>query len=315
MSRHLCRFGSFFPQTYKYPASTLPRFLARSPIHTSSKAFLQVIPTSNDMADERPTGLKANKGIELLTFGTPNGVKASIILEELKDAYGLEYTWQAINIMQNIQKEPWFTKLGPNGRIPVIVDHDKGGFAVQEGAAILSYLTRHYDPEHKFSFTDPLDISRAEQWIAWQHGGLGPMQGQANHFNRFAPEKIPYGIQRYTGETERLVGILDNHLKDKEYLVGDKFSIADIASIGWINGLCFAGVEIDNFPNVKKWWERIIARPAVDRGLSIPTKSSFGNLAYKQKVKEDPAFAKKDEEMKTLIQKAKDQYGYKYSSP
>lgn len=267
------------------------------------------------MADERPTGLKANKGIELLTFGTPNGVKASIILEELKDAYGLEYTWQAINIMQNIQKEPWFTKLGPNGRIPVIVDHDKGGFAVQEGAAILSYLTRHYDPEHKFSFTDPLDISRAEQWIAWQHGGLGPMQGQANHFNRFAPEKIPYGIQRYTGETERLVGILDNHLKDKEYLVGDKFSIADIASIGWINGLCFAGVEIDNFPNVKKWWERIIARPAVDRGLSIPTKSSFGNLAYKQKVKEDPAFAKKDEEMKTLIQKAKDQYGYKYSSP
>lgn len=85
------------------------------------------------MADERPTGLKANKGIELLTWGTPNGWKASIILEELKEAYGKDYTWQAINISQNIQKEEWFTKLGPNGRIPVIVDHDKGGFAVQEG--------------------------------------------------------------------------------------------------------------------------------------------------------------------------------------
>lgn len=130
MSRPAC----FLPRTYKYPASTLPRLLSKSLIHTSSKAPLQVIPKSNDMADERPTGLKATKGIELLTFGTPNGVKASIILEELKDAYGLEYTWQPINISQNIQKEPWFTKLGPNGRIPVIVDHDKGGFAVQEGA-------------------------------------------------------------------------------------------------------------------------------------------------------------------------------------
>lgn len=89
-----------------------------------------------------------------------------------------------------------FTKLGPNGRIPVIVDHDKGGFAVMEGLAILTYLTRTYDTDHKFSFTDPLDISRAEQWMAWQHGGLGPMQGQANHFNRFAPERIAYGMQR-----------------------------------------------------------------------------------------------------------------------
>ena len=132
---------------------------------------------------ERPTGLKATSGIELLTFPTPNGVKASILLEELKEAYGKEYTVQAIDIRTNVQKEPWFTKLGPNGRIPVIVDHDQGGFAVQEGLAILSYLTRHYDPDHKFSFTDPFDISRAEQWMAWQHGGLGPMQGQANHFN------------------------------------------------------------------------------------------------------------------------------------
>jgi len=267
------------------------------------------------MADERPTGLKATKGIELLTFGTPNGVKASILLEELKDAYGLEYTWQAINIMQNIQKEPWFTKLGPNGRIPVIVDHDNGGFAVQEGLAILAYLTRHYDPEHKFSFTDPLDISRAEQWMAWQHGGLGPMQGQANHFNRFAKERNLYAMQRYTGETERLVGVLDNHLKDKEYLVGNKFSIADIASFGWINGLAFTGVDMDFFQNVKKWWERINARPAVQRGISIPNKSPFGQETIQQRLKDDPEFAQQYKEYLALIQKAKDEYGYKYASP
>ncbi|KAJ4295057.1 hypothetical protein N0V90_007065 [Kalmusia sp. IMI 367209] len=264
---------------------------------------------------ERPTGLKATKGIELLTFGTPNGVKASIFLEELKEIYGTEYTYQAINIMQNIQKEPWFTKLGPNGRIPVIVDHDNGGFAVMEGLAILTYLARTHDKDHKFSFTDPLDISRAEQWMAWQHGGLGPMQGQANHFNRFAKEKIPYAMQRYTGETERLVGVLNTALESTDYLVGNKYSIADIASFGWVNGLRFAGVEIDDFPNVKAWWERILARPAVQKGLAVPSKSPFGNDTYLQRLKDDKEFAEKENTLKEQIQAAKDQYGYKYASP
>jgi len=284
-------------------------------LHISQKALQKApILAYGDMS-ERPTGLKATKGIELLTWGTPNGVKASIILEELKEAYGKDYTWQPINISENIQKEEWYTKLGPNGRIPVIVDHDKGGFAVQEGLAILSYLTRHYDPDHKFSFTDPFDISRAEQWMAWQHGGLGPMQGQANHFNRFAKEKIAYGIQRYTGETERLVGILDNHLKDKEYLVGNKYSIADIASFGWVNILRFSGVELDNFPNLLAWWERIVARPAVQKGLAIPQKGPFGNDSYLQRLKEDEEFAKSEKELKETIAAAKEKYGYKYTSP
>lgn len=123
-------------------------------------------------SSERPTGLIGKSGIELLTFGTPNGHKASILLEELKAAYGKEYVYQSINIMENIQKEAWFTKYSPNGRIPAIVDHDRNGFSVFEGAAILAYLTRHYDTEHKFSFTDPDDLSRCEQWVAWQHGGL-----------------------------------------------------------------------------------------------------------------------------------------------
>lgn len=107
---------------------------------------------------------------------TPNGYKASILLEELKEAYGKEFSWQSINIGKNTQKEPWFTALNPNGRIPVIVDHDRNGIAIFEGNAILSYLTRHYDPENKFSFAiDDDDYSIAECWIGWQHGGVGPM--------------------------------------------------------------------------------------------------------------------------------------------
>lgn len=131
--------------------------------------------------EPRPTGLIAKSGIELLTFGTPNGHKISIILEELKAAYGKDYVFQSINIMENIQKEPWFTAICPNGRIPAIVDHDRRNFAVFEGAAILAYLTRHYDPDHKFSFVDPDDVSRTEQWIAFQHGGVGPVRDKLNH--------------------------------------------------------------------------------------------------------------------------------------
>lgn len=179
----------------------------------------------SDMAS-RPSGLIAKEGLEVLTFGTPNGHKATIILEELKQAYGKDYTYQSISIMENIQKEPWFTKLGPNGRIPVLVDHDANDLAIMEGQAILSYLTRHYDPERKFSFDKDPELSLCEQWVAWQHGGLGPMQGQANHFYRLAKERIPYPTQRYVGETERLYGVLDKQLEGKEYLVGNKYSIA-----------------------------------------------------------------------------------------
>jgi hypothetical protein len=150
-------------------------FMFRSPLsrlHQTSKLFIQTISTRTMSSSERPTGLIGKSGIELLTFGTPNGHKASIVLEELKAAYGRNYVFQSINIMENIQKEPWFVKHSPNGRIPAIVDHDRNGFSVFEGAAILAYLTRHYDSEHQFSFTDPDDLSRSEQWVAWQHGGL-----------------------------------------------------------------------------------------------------------------------------------------------
>lgn len=263
----------------------------------------------------KPTGLIANSGIELLTWGTPNGHKASIILEELKEAYGKpDYVHQGINIGENIQKEPWFTKLGPNGRIPVIVDHDKGGLSVMEGAAILTYLTRHYDPKHIFSFTEDPDLSYCEQWVAWQHGGLGPMMGQANHFYRLAKERIAYPTQRYVGETERLFGVLDTQLKGKEYLVGNKYSIADIASFSWVNIAYVAGLDINQFPDLKKWWQRIWDRPAVQRACSIPSESKLINANFPGRL-DDPEFKESEDKLKDALKQAREQYNYKYASP
>jgi len=266
----------------------------------------------------RPTGLIATSGIELLTFGTPNGHKASILLEELKEAYGKDYTYQSINIMENIQKEPWFTKHSPNGRIPAIVDHDRNQFSVFEGAAILAYLTRHYDPDHKFSFSDEDDVSRAEQWIAWQHGGLGPMQGQANHFYRIIKDRIPYPTQRYVGESERLYGVLDIQLKDRDYLVGPgrgKYSIADIASFGWVNISYFSGIDLTKFPNLHRWWKAISERPAVKKGLEIPSKSPIINEVIEKRLETEPDFKAKDDELKKAGDEAKKQFNYKFASP
>jgi glutathione S-transferase len=291
---------------------------------------------------DRPTGLIATSGIELLTFGTPNGHKASIILEEIKAAYNKPYTFQSIDISKNIQKEEWYTKICPNGRIPAIVDHDRNDFAVFEGAAILAYLVRHYDPEKKFGFAieDEDDYSRCEQWVAWQTGGLvspsfhsfciwlrfgganskiqGPMQGQANHFYRLAKERIPYPTQRYVGETERLYGVLDTQLSSRDYLVGPgrgKYSIADIANFSWVNVSYFAGVDLARFPNLEKWWKRIEERPAVREGLKVPSESKIVNTAYKRRLGEEEGFKEQEEKLKDLGDKAKEQYGYKYASP
>jgi glutathione S-transferase len=322
---------------YRIVLIALTIFMLKSPLnrlYQTSRHFLPAVTTRTMSSSERPTGLIAKSGIELLTWGTPNGHKVSIILEELKAAYGKDYVWQGINISENVQKEPWFTKYSPNGRIPAIVDHDRNDFSVFEGAAILAYLTRHYDPEHKFSFTDPDDLSRCEQWISWQHGGLvspralfqseiadddqGPMQGQANHFYRLAKERIPYPTQRYVGETERLYGVLDHQLQDREYLVGPgkgKYSIADIANFGWVNIAYFSGVDLSKFPNLEKWWKRVHDRPAVKKGTSVPTESKIANAAYQRRLKEEPEFKENEDKLKELGNKAKEQYSYKYASP
>ncbi|KAK3292728.1 uncharacterized protein B0H64DRAFT_328529 [Chaetomium fimeti] len=270
------------------------------------------------MAD--PTGLIANSGIELLTFGTPNGVKASILLEELKEAYGKDYTVQTVHIGKNIQKQPWFTAINPNGRIPAIVDHDRNGFAVFEGLPILTYLVRHYDPEHRFSFPiDSDDYSVAEQWIAWQHGGLGPMQGQANHFVRAAAEKIPYPIQRYVGESERLYGVLDARLADRDWVAGagrGRYSIADISLVGWVNAALYSGLDLaGQFPNVRAWLDRVLARPAVQKGFLVPGgepwRISAASLEAALRGEEGLEDLKTSvEEARKVVADAKEQYGY-----
>ncbi|KIY01305.1 uncharacterized protein Z520_02857 [Fonsecaea multimorphosa CBS 102226] len=268
-----------------------------------------------------PTGLIAQSGIELLTFGTPNGLKISILLEELKEAYGKEYTYQAVNILKDTQKQPWYTSLNPNGRIPTIIDHDRGGFVVFEGLAILSYLTRHYDPEYRFSF--PLDsdeYSVCEQWMAWQHGGIGPMQGQAVYFVHLEKEKDKFAIQRYVGESERLYGILDARLQDRDWVVGlgrGKFSIADLSLAGWANLILYTHIDLSRFPNVEAWLERLYARPALQRGLAVPggTIPLVGNQALKKRLLEDEEFRTKHMETEKLVQEAQAQYHYKYASP
>jgi glutathione S-transferase len=299
-----------------------PVTLTASNSYSTSNTRPQV--SNDDMADKpEPTGPIAKDGIELFTAQTPNGYKASIVLEELKEAYGdkaPKYVWQAINIMKNTQKQEWYTKICPNGRIPAIVDHDRNDFAVFEGLPILTYLTRHYDPDNKISFpVDSDDYSVAEQWMAWQHGGVGPMQGQANHFGRFAKEKIPYAIQRYVGESERLYGILDARLKDRDFVAGPgrgTFSIADISLLGWANATALGGIDLEGmFPHVTAWLNRCLERPGVKRGFAVPAESPFSNQAVAQKIKDDPEFRQKAEETKKLIDDAKAQYGYKYASP
>ncbi|KAF2494750.1 glutathione S-transferase [Lophium mytilinum] len=268
-----------------------------------------------------PTGLIANKGIELLTFGTPNGFKVAILLEELKEAYGIEYTTQTIDIYENVQKQAWYTKLSPNGRIPTIVDHDKGGYAVFEGAAILNYLTRHYDPDYKFSFEDAFEACTCEQWVAWLHAGLGPMQAQANFSYRFHPERHPFHIQRFVGEVERNYGVLDARLADRDYIAGagrGRYSIADIAVWPFADVTEVGGVHLSKFPNVYAWWERVWKRSAVKKGMCVPSGEPFRfGQAKMQEMKEaDPkGWEEREGPLREALKSAQKEFGYVYKSP
>jgi glutathione S-transferase len=200
--------------------------------------------------------------IELFTSATPNGWKVSITLEEL----GLEYSVHHIEMEKKEQKEPWYLKLNPNGRIPTIVDHDNDDFAVFESGAIMMYLAE------KTGRLLPKDVkgrSTVIQWLMFQMGGIGPMMGQANVFFRYAPEKIPYAIERYQREVRRLFEVLDQRLADNEYLAGD-YSIADIAHWSWVRGYKWSGVEIDGLDHLRRWLDSIAERPAVKRGQDVP---------------------------------------------
>jgi glutathione S-transferase/GST-like protein len=203
--------------------------------------------------------------IDLYTASTPNGWKVSITLEEL----AIPYRVTPIELAKNVQKEPWFLAINPNGRVPAIVDRGNGDFAVFESGAILLYLCDQFDTQGRLLPRDAKGRSRVEQWLMFQMGGVGPMQGQANVFHRYFPEKLPSVIARYQNETRRLYEVLEAQLARTPYLAGD-YSIADIASYGWLRIHAWAGVSLDGLPRVQRWMDDLGARPAVERGVAVP---------------------------------------------
>jgi len=207
--------------------------------------------------------------IDFYTAATPNGYKAAIMLEEC----GLEYTPHFIDMAAQEQKSPEFLKINPNGRIPAIVDD---GFPVFESGAILIWLA---EKTGKFLPTDAKGRSTVIQWVMWQMGGLGPMMGQANHFRRYSKEKIQYAIERYTNEANRLTGVLDKRLGAARYTAGKEYSISDIACFPWLRGADARGVNIEEYPNVKRWFDEINTRPAVMRALKTLADVQAANAA------------------------------------
>lgn len=200
--------------------------------------------------------------IDLYTAATPNGHKVSIVLEEL----GLPYTVHALSFDKKEQKSADFLKINPNGRIPAIVDRANGDFAVFESGAILVYLA---EMTGKLLPQDPKGRSVVLQWLMFQMGGIGPMQGQANVFFRYFPEKLQGAIDRYQHETRRLYEVLDTRLQDVEFLAGE-YSIADIATFPWVRGHEWSGVAVDGLTALQRWMASMEARPAVQRGLLVP---------------------------------------------
>ena len=200
--------------------------------------------------------------IDLYTAPTPNGWKASVVLEELE----LPYTVKRVNILEGEQRHPDYIALNPNARIPTIVDNDADGFVVFESGAILLYLAQKTG---KLIPDDAKGSSLVTQWLMFQMGGLGPMMGQANVYFRYAQEKYQPAIDRYQNETRRLYEVLNRRLEGRDYLV-DEYSIADIASFTWVRGHEWSGVSLDELDHVQGWLERIESRPAVARGLSVP---------------------------------------------
>lgn len=203
--------------------------------------------------------------IDLYYWTTPNGHKITLFLEET----GLLYTLHPINIGKGEQFAEDFLKIAPNNRIPAIVDHDTADgqpLSLFESGAILLYLA---EKTGQFIPKDLRGRQEALQWLFWQMGGLGPMAGQNHHFNRFAPEKIPYAIKRYVDETARLYGVLNKRLADRPFVAGNDYSIADMAIYPWIVSHTWQQQNLDDFPALKGWFQRIQARPATQRAYAL----------------------------------------------
>ena len=203
--------------------------------------------------------------IDLYTWKTSNGRKATIMLEEC----GLEYNIHPINIGKDEQFDPTFIAINPNSKIPAIIDQDGPGgepFTVIESGAILMYLA---EKTGKFMPTEMAARYEVIQWLMFQMGGIGPIFGQVHHFLRAAKEKVPYGIERYGTECRRLYGVLNTRLEGREYLAGD-VSIADFATLPWVSRFDWQQVDLSDYPNVKRWYDTLMARPALARGMELP---------------------------------------------
>ena len=206
----------------------------------------------------------AQRPIDLYYWPTPNGHKITIMLEEC----GLPYAIKPVNIGKGDQFKPEFLAISPNNRMPAIVDPDGPGgkpISVFESGAILQYLGRKTG---KFYPADERARVAVDEWLFWQMGGLGPMAGQAHHFRNYAPEKIAYGIDRYTNEVNRLYGVMNTRLADRDYLAG-AYSIADMASYPWVRPYKNQGQDLGEFPHLEKWFQRMRARPAVAKAVKI----------------------------------------------
>jgi len=206
--------------------------------------------------------------IDLYYWGTPNGHKISIALEEMK----LAYTVHPINILANDQFDPDYLKISPNNKIPAIVDHDTFDgqpISIFESGAILQYLGRKTGQFYPQNERERIQV---EQWLMWQMGGFGPMLGQNHHFSKFAPERLEYPTKRYQAETKRLYGVLNTHLQDREFVAGQdqgEYSIADMAIFPWMLTHEWQNIDLNDFVNVKSYFERIYAREAVQKALAI----------------------------------------------
>ena len=199
--------------------------------------------------------------IDFYTWTTPNGRKVSILLEEL----GVDYEVHLINITQGDQNSPAFLKISPNNKIPAIIDRDNG-MSLMESGAILIYLAEKYG---KFLPKDSIARAEVNEWLMWQMGGFGPILGQAHHFLHFNPGKSDYAEARFRSEVARLYGVLDRRLEGRDYICDD-YSIADMACWPWVSRYEWQQVNLADYPNVRSWYQRLLARDAVQKGYHVP---------------------------------------------
>ena len=199
--------------------------------------------------------------IDFYTWTTPNGRKVSILLEEL----GVDYEVHSINITQGDQNSPTFLKISPNNKIPAIIDRDNG-MSFMESGAILVYLAEKYG---EFLPKDSIARAKVNEWLMWQMGGFGPILGQAHHFLHFNPGKSDYAESRFRSEVARLYGVLDRRLEGRDYICDD-YSIADMACWPWVSRYEWQQVNLADYPNVRSWYQRLLARDAVQKGYHVP---------------------------------------------